>query len=206
MAPRAGRKRAAKAPLRQNRPLIARDKLPVIAMFVMYVALFSIATLAISGRKLPVAAGEPSPAVDPTHNVIRGDFVTISYENDCTFHVRLTATSLPDGSQASGTVVMEGFNSRLCQGRATGQITCLQLADSHDAYLTGVLTEATGVFSRGRLFEGVLRQDDTQTVGPLAGRAGFVVTNGYLQCPAYLSSFGPPILSGTIQISQALAQ
>lgn len=205
MAPRAGRKRPPNAPLQQNLPPMARHNVPLIAMFSLYVALFVLATLAISERKVPTALPAPSPSVDATHNVVRGDFVTISYENDCTFHVKLTATSLPDGSEASGTVVMEGFHSALCQGRATGRITCLQLTDGNNALLTGVLTEASGVFSRGTVFEGVLRQDDTQTVGPLVGRAGFVVLNGYLQCPSFLTGFGPPILSGTIQISQALA-
>jgi hypothetical protein len=178
-------------------------------MFVLYVALFALATLAISGRKVATPLPAASPGVDATHNVVRGDFVGISYENDCTFRAKLTARSLPDGSEASGTVVVEGFRSGLCKGRATGQVTCLQLSDSRDAVLTGVLTEASGVFSRGRVFEAVLRQDDTQTVGPLVGRAGFVVTNGYpngyLQCLSYFSGFGPPILSGTIQISAALA-
>ncbi len=98
----------------------------------------------------------------------------------------------------------DGFHSALCQGRAIGRITCLQVTDGNNALLSGWLTEASGVFSRGRVVEAILRENDPQTVGPLVGRAGFVVRDGELQCPPFLRGFGPPILSGTIRISQAL--
>ncbi|TMD66017.1 MAG: hypothetical protein E6I84_07555 [Chloroflexi bacterium] len=152
-------------------------------------------------QPVPTPALWPNPA--PNMDFASGDFVVVAGWNSCQIHVRLAATSKPDGTGAYGSVFMTAVPADHCQGEATGRVTCL-LASGDSAMYSGWLDQATGMFSIGNVIQGSVTQNDPQAYGSPVDRAFLGLADGSPECPPALSGpGGPQIISGTLRVSVA---
>ena len=187
--------------------------LPLPLAFVMvatYGLLILLATLALShkisaGSPLPTPGPAVWPTPDPNMNSVAGEFVVVDGWNGCKIHVKLAATSKPNGTGAYGAFLMTAVPAEQCQGQASGRITCL-LVNGNSAMYSGWLDDDTGMFTIGNVLLGSVTQNDPQAYGPPVDRAFLGLADGSAECPPALSGpGGPQIISGTLQVSAASA-
>jgi hypothetical protein len=174
----------------------------VFALVAVYGLLILLATLTLSHQRSAASpAVAPTSSLDPSLNFAGGDFVVVDGWNGCKIHVKLAATSKPDGTGASGTAEMAAAAGQSwCEGQASVRITCL-LVKGNSALFSGWLDDTTGIFDIGNVLQGSVTENDPQAYGPPVDRAFLGVATGSPECPPALSGpGGPQIISGTLQV------